>query len=229
MKCDIIMKYYGKGGKFMKKTLLTIFLIAFIILVILINIASQNNSWENNQNESLKSNIEVGLESANIDTSDITSIEKINDWQEGPRYRIICSGKQYIVYSYDDNQVVSIRDNNSNTIYENKNLKIADAEDSDAIILKYDELGDYGKEDTFDGQKYIRYYIPKGKYEVKSLVKNSQFFIEGKKIYKNSSGYDESKTIDNISISKGETKEISIDSNSCISLTINSNISLTKK
>ena len=61
------------------------------------------------------------------------------------------------------------------------------------------------------------------------MVKNSQFFIQDKKIYKNSSGYDESKTIDNISISKGETKEISIDSNSCISLTINSNISLTKK
>ena len=44
-----------------------------------------------------------------------------------------------------------------------------------SIILKDGVLGTYGKKDKFDGEDYIRYYIPAGTYKVEALTKKCTF------------------------------------------------------
>ena len=99
---------------------------------------------------------------------------------------------------------------------------------SNEIIIKNGQKGTYGKEDLFDGEKYIRYYVPTGKYEVEALVKNADFYIESKKIYKED-GWDTSTVIREVKLpTMGDTTTIEIKSDQCISLVIHSQIKLTK-
>ena len=61
------------------------------------------------------------------------------------------------------------------------------------------------------------------------MVRNTMFFIEDTEIYKNSSGHDESKTLDTIELSDvGSKQNITLKANNCINLVINSSISLRK-
>lgn len=71
--------------------------------------------------------------------------------------------------------------------------------------------------------------MPAGTYNVKALVRGTQFFIEKVKITKNSYGYGESEMVRNISLSsEGSTETITLNNDECILLTINSKISLEK-
>ena len=205
----------------MGKILRGIFLVVIIFIVIAIIIAVLDNpmqKWEDFDNAELKSNIEKAFEEINRNSSGIERIAQIDDWANGPRYKITYNNDIYYVYAYDNNQLASI---NKDVDFENT--------DSNSIVLKYGELGEYGKTVTYDGQNYIKYFLPEGEYEVEALVRNSMFFIEDTEIYKNSSGHDESKTLDTIELSDvGSKQNITLKANNCINLVINSSISLKK-
>ena len=104
-----------------------------------------------------------------------------------------------------------------------------DKSTDDKIILKEGIKGNYGKEDLFDGEKYIRYYIPAGTYQVKAITKNAQLWIETKKIHKED-GYDTATLVKTVKLSNvDDTEIITIKSSECISLVINTQVELTKK
>lgn len=110
-----------------------------------------------------------------------------------------------------------------------KEVKTEDEKtDSNDMIIKYGQKGQYGKEDNFDGEKEIRYYIPTGKYQVEALVKNSNFYIETIKLHKED-GYDTATTIRRVNLlNVGSKDAIEIKSGECISLMINAQVKLTK-
>lgn len=212
------------------KSIIGVVIILFIILVIVAITDNPMEKWSDFDQEPLKTNISEAFKSSNLDTSKIANIGKYTEWNNGPRYKVGYNGdeyKIYYVYAYEDGQVASISDG-TNDIYRNDNIKVENP-DSSAITLKYNELGEYGKYVTFDGTKYIKYVLPAGKYEVTALVKNSMFFIEKSKVYKNSSGHDETKTVSTIELSETGSKEtVTLESDEWISLVINSAISLKK-
>ena len=112
---------------------------------------------------------------------------------------------------------------------ERKERKGIDKSTADKIILKEGIKGIYGKDDLFDGEKYIRYYIPAGTYEVKALTKNAHLWIETIKLHKEN-GYDTSTVIKSVKLNKvGDTETITIKSTECISLVVNTQVELTKK
>jgi hypothetical protein len=216
----------------MGKILRGIFLVVIIFIVIAIIIAVLDNpmqKWEDFDNAELKSNIEKAFEEINLNSSGIERIAQIDDWANGPRYKITYNNDIYYVYAYDNNQLASInKDLKGEAIYTNENVDFENT-DSNSIVLKYGELGKYGKTVTYDGQNYIKYFLPEGEYEVEALVRNAMFFIEDTEIYKNSSGHDESKTLDTIELSDvGSKQNITLKANNCINLVINSSISLKK-
>lgn len=86
--------------------------------------------------------------------------------------------------------------------------------------------GEYGKEDNFDGEMFIRYYIPSGKYTVTCDTRGSTFYIETIELHKED-GYDVATTIQKISFSSiEESYTIEIKDGECVSLTANSIIYL---
>ncbi len=213
------------------KAILGLILVLFICFTIMAIMDNPMKKWSNFEQEPLKSNIITAFQSVNMDVSKIDRIGKIEDWKNGPRYKILYKegeSRFYYIYAYEDGQVTSIRDEKMNFIYTNDNIKIENL-DSSVITLKYNELGEYGKYVTFDGIQYIKYVLPAGKYEVSALVKNSMFFIEKSKVYKNSFGHDETATVDTIQLSEtGATVTITLKSDEWISLVMNSEISLKK-
>ena len=95
------------------------------------------------------------------------------------------------------------------------------------INLSDGELGNYGKEITVDGQKYINYYVPSGKYIITNNGKWCTVYVAKDKYYKNSDGYMENKIVDTVEFSKnGETKTISVKKGEHIELTVHATISL---
>ncbi len=212
------------------KAILGSILILFIFITIMAIANNPMKKWSEFKEEPLKSNIITALQSVNMDISKIASIGKDEDWSNGPRYKLGYNGdeyKMYYIYAYEDGQIASIRDGEK-YVYKNDNIKIENT-DNTAITLKYNELGEYGKYVTFDGEQYIKYVIPAGKYEVSSLVRNSMFFIEKSKVYKNSFGHDETETVSTVTVSEtGEKQTITLKSDEWISLVINSAISLKK-
>lgn len=186
---------------------------------------------EINLNGALEENFKKALKEANMDFSKVDGFYKANDWQNGPRYQFTYVDKAknnvYFVYAYEDGQIVSITTGTKN-VYRNNNIKVENS-DTEAITLTYGQLGDYGKYVKFDGKKYMRYVLPAGKYEVSPLIKNSMFFIEKTKIYKNSSGYDETQTVSTVQLTDvGSTKTITLKKDEWINLTMNSSISIKK-
>lgn len=99
--------------------------------------------------------------------------------------------------------------------------------DDNSITIKDGQKGEYGKDDLFDGEKYIRYYLPAGKYEVEALTKNAQFFIETIALHKED-GWDTATTIRKVTLLKlGDKDNIEITSSQCISLVMYTQIKLT--
>lgn len=179
----------------------------------------------------LEENFKKALKEAKMDFSKVRDFSQGVDWANGPRYQFTYVDKAknlvYYVYAYEDGQISSIT-TGTKEIYRNNNIVIEN-DDAEAITLTYGQLGDYGKYVKFDGKKYMRYVLPAGKYEVSALVRNSMFFIEKTKIYKNSFGYDETKTVSTIDLKEvGETKTITLKKDEWINLTMNSSISIKK-
>lgn len=217
----------------MKKILSIVFLVFVALIIIGISESSKNNddSWENFNEMPLKQNLIAVFEELKMSTSKIASIYKIDDWNNGIRYKFkyIENAKfnVYFIYAYEDGQIHSIS-TGTKDIYLNNNIKIENS-DTEAITLTYGQLGDYGKYVKFDGKKYMRYVLPAGKYEVSALIKNSMFFIEKTKIYKNSFGHDETQTVSTVQLTDvGSTKTITLKKDEWINLTMNSSISIKK-
>lgn len=95
------------------------------------------------------------------------------------------------------------------------------------ILLSYDEKGEYGQYDLFDGEPYLRYYVPIGNYKVKCNIRGG-FYIETIELHKED-GWDTATTIEQIMMEAGEEREIAIEEGQCISLIINTEIELTNK
>ena len=103
---------------------------------------------------------------------------------------------------------------------------INDDSTTNEITLSDGIAGNYGKYDTMDGNQYLRYYIPNGKYKVTALVKNSMFYVESIAIHKED-GYDTPDTYNTIKLSaKGDTSEIEISDGQCISLVMGTKVKL---
>lgn len=94
------------------------------------------------------------------------------------------------------------------------------------IILKYGEIGKYGKEEIYDGEKYISYYIPAGEYTVTNMsYKLSCVFIESNGMYKNNDGYWDNDIIKSIYLKKmNESQIFVIGEDMHISLSMNSHV-----
>lgn len=103
---------------------------------------------------------------------------------------------------------------------------------SEGINLISGVLGDYGKEETIEGEKYILYYVDYGNYTAINNGYKATICVESDEMKKNSSGYLE--CVDTIiykfkSNSKGEKIDIVIPKGYHIFLPLNSNIILIKK
>lgn len=95
------------------------------------------------------------------------------------------------------------------------------------IKLTDGKKGKYGKYDLFDGEPYLRYYVPAGTYKVKCTARGG-FYVETIKIHKED-GYDTPTTIKQVTISQGEKTKIKVKKGQCISLYINTEIVLIRK
>lgn len=102
-----------------------------------------------------------------------------------------------------------------------------DPSNGESIILSYDKEGGYGQYDLFDGEPYLRYYVPTGNYKVKCNIRGG-FYIETIELHKED-GWDTATTIQQINMSEGEETEIVIEDGQCISLIINTEIELIKQ
>lgn len=145
----------------------------------------------------------------------------------------IISGNYNVVYMKIDNKKYigsdSIIKSQERKEIEIKSDNSAEAQSGEVIILKDGQKGAYGKENLFDGEKYIRYYIPAGKYEVEALTKNAQFYIEEISIHKED-GWDIATSIRKVTLAKyGDKDTIEIKSDQCISLVVHTQIKLVKK
>ena len=95
----------------------------------------------------------------------------------------------------------------------------------DKIVITDGKLGDYGQEDMFDGEPYMRYYLPNGKYNVKCVIRGG-FYIESIALHKED-GWDTATTYDQIMMNVGDEKTITIEDGQCISLIINTELEFT--
>lgn len=209
-------------------TLLLIIVIAFFAIGFYITNMVEDESVPDN----VRKNIESIMVKSGYDKDKIIRIMSDSSWQNGPRYKMNYDNKLYFVYAYDNGEIQSINDSKMNKIYENTTatgIDTSNVKNTDIVLIE-GQLGQYGKEDNFYSSKHIRYYLPAGTYNVKALVRGTQFFIEKVKITKNSYGYGESEMVRNISLSsEGSTETITLNNDECILLTINSKISLEKK
>lgn len=98
---------------------------------------------------------------------------------------------------------------------------------SKKIKLIDGKKGKYGKYDLFDGEPYLRYYVPAGRYKVKCKASGG-FYVETIKIHKED-GWDTPTTIKQVNISEGEQTKIKVKKGQCISLYINTKIVLIKR
>lgn len=218
-------------------------LVAFIIgfFIVLITLASiivpfsekvAKDDWENFSNLKLKANIERALESLDMSPSRIKGVvEVVPGFNKGKAYAMDYDNEKkneiekYYIYVYENDEIARIVSEDRKNIY---HIAMKN-EDSSRILLQDGVLGEYGKNVKFDGKKYIKYFVPAGTYEAEAIVKDSMFYIESTKIYKNSFGHDESKTLSTIKLENaGDTKKITIKKNTCISLVLDTVISLRK-
>ena len=147
------------------------------------------------------------------------------------------SNTVYVEFKYqnDSLSVIYISLNGSNTYgskvvpeIKRKERRIVDTSTDEKIILNDGVVGNYGKYDTFDGKKYLRFYVPAGKYQATALVKNSMFYVESIKLHKED-GYDVPTTYETVSLNKkGDIKTIEVKNGQCISLVMGTKIELVK-
>lgn len=117
----------------------------------------------------------------------------------------------------------------------NATIPTAQPSSAEQYILKYGEVGQFGKNVDYDGQRYINYYMPAGKYSVEfmdeSTAEIGSVMVDENKTYKNSSGYTEDKTVSQINFNKNtdmSPKEITVSKDDHIFITVNGVFKLTK-
>lgn len=103
-------------------------------------------------------------------------------------------------------------------------IESAENDNKKTITLTDGIEGEYGQYDLFDGEPYLRYYVPIGSYKVKCNVRGG-FYIETIEIHKED-GWDTPDTIKQINMSAGDEVEISVEEGQCISLYLRTEIEL---
>lgn len=124
--------------------------------------------------------------------------------------------------------------NNLNSVSkpERKKIETPQTEKAEAsgesIVLTDGELGKYGKEIDLDGETYIDYHIPEGKYTVSNNGNWCKVFVAKDKYYKNSSGYMENKIVSTLEFKSDDrgTKTLVVNEGEHIELTTNASITL---
>lgn len=101
------------------------------------------------------------------------------------------------------------------------------SENVEPIILSDGEEGEYGQHDLFDGEPYLRYYVPVGNYKVKCNAEGG-FYIESIEKHEED-GFETTDVIQQFDMSNGDETEISIEEGQCIYLYINTEIELIKQ
>ncbi len=209
-----------------------------VLLVVSLCISYINIDYKNIskiKDEKFKSSFKEVLKELNWEENDVKNIVDEGDWMMGKYYSFFYHGSRYYISTYDTGDIYSISleknpESSSSYVYINDNIHITDSDNNDVITLQWNAPGKYGKYDLYDGEKYLRFYVPEGVYYVKALNKNSTLFIEKKKIYKNSSGYDESETVKKVVLKNiDDVEEITVKSDECLSLVNNSYVSLNIK
>lgn len=143
-------------------------------------------------------------------------------------YQVDASTTTLMYFELDGTTVV----NNMSSIDVPERKKIEDPganteTETEAIVLKYGELGKYGKTISLDGLDYINYHVPAGKYTITNKGKLCKVFLAEDKYYKNSSGYMENKIVETIEFSSyNETKTIVVGKGEHLELTIHANVTL---
>lgn len=103
------------------------------------------------------------------------------------------------------------------------------ATNSTGINLIYGTLGTYGKKEIIDGETYIFYYVPSGKYLVTNNGNQSTIYVASDEMKRNSSGYLESIDIKIYSFEMGSNQkklQIEVPEGYHIELSIHTNINL---
>lgn len=96
------------------------------------------------------------------------------------------------------------------------------------ITLVDGELGAYGEINTIDGEEYIWFKVPAGKYLVTSKVPFCTVFVNKDEVKTNSDGYGETEVVIMLPIRSGdEPQEITVGEDEHIYLTISATIEIT--
>ena len=88
------------------------------------------------------------------------------------------------------------------------------------------QLGEYGKNVSLDGEDYIWYMIPSGKYKATCNSKRCVLYVDKDEIYRNSSGYVEMKNVSTHEMVYEDSVEIVINEGEHIFNTIGADITL---
>lgn len=173
------------------------------------------------------SDLTLSMNKVGMDINNIYKVEKLDDWNNGERYKIyygVSEQEEYIIYFYDNSQVASINDFTDSKIYENLNEEENDDADDNVINIVDGQEGEYGQVDNFSGYEVIRYYLPNGKYLVTCQTRGSGFYVESIEEHLED-GFETSEIYEKIFFSSNEEKiEIEIKEGQCISLLINSKL-----
>ena len=121
-------------------------------------------------------------------------------------------------------------DNLANYVTPERIALVADSEaiiENDEITLIDGELGKYGEKVVLDGDEYIHYFLPAGKYNVTNNIKQAYVFLDENNTIKNSSGYTEHINVETLKFTKfGETQTLTIGENHHIFLTYLANVTI---
>lgn len=98
--------------------------------------------------------------------------------------------------------------------------------ENNVITLSYGFQGKYGQYDDFDGDQFLRYYIPSGKYWVKCNVSGG-FYVETIELHLEDEWHVPT-TISQNMLDAGDEIEIVVEDGQCISLIKNTEIELEK-
>lgn len=97
---------------------------------------------------------------------------------------------------------------------------------ADEIRIVDGQLGEYGKHMDLDGEDYIWYMVPAGRYELTCNAKQCVVYVDKDEITRNGSGYVEMENVVTYELEYGETVEIVIGENEHIFNTINADFTL---
>ena len=166
--------------------------------------------------------------SCGLELQKLNNFKKLADWNNGERYSFEYNGNIYLLYLMDTGEVMSISDSATRTKIYEYNSASGGTKDN-CITLKYGEIGEYGKEEDFDGYKEIRYYIPSGAYTVKCQTRGSGLYLESIETHLED-GYKTSDVLKDIKFSStDEEYEIEVSDGACITLLLNSIVELRVK